>query len=449
LAQADSLIIAAGCNIFVSVGATMIRRQLGMAFCHCSAGHSHVSVSSARYMARSAGSSQTCVSSRLPATPRSRQGRWLKLRHTPSAQEVNMRKRADHLGVQMTDEEVRGAVLSMPRDTRGRITPRLYRRWLDDCYREKVVERLALVGFVESEREDLTQKLLTVTDVMGTIGYCIIGTLAGGDAGFHVVGATFIGCTAALGGGTLNCLLLRRPQVFWVENPRYLGLAIATSLATFYTWPHFEKRIERREREDVRTDADGCVTLDEFKAWLQRDGEFAQRLQRQLRRKLKGKTKDPPTPEQLFDHLDIGGCGKVPLRSCIRSGTFDSPVIFWLDAAVLSSFAVSGAQAGITRGVHPLVCVTTGVTICFGGILRDMLTQSDKLALGTESFALATGMGSAVYVGLRQLMLTTDMALPLSFRVACTCATVLSLRWLAWTGLMDNILVPWDMSRKA
>merc|ERR1719223_1877773 len=102
----------------------MLRRQLGMAFCRSSVGHGHESVGSARYMARSAdrGPSQTRVSSRLPAAPRSRQGRWLKLRHTPAAKEVNLRKRADHLGVQMTDDEVRGAVLSMPRDSRGRIT---------------------------------------------------------------------------------------------------------------------------------------------------------------------------------------------------------------------------------------------------------------------------------------------------------------------------------------
>ena len=77
--------------------------------------------------------------------------------------------------------------------------------------------------------------------------------------------------------------------------------------------------------------------------------------------------------------------------------------MYIMDSVAISVFAICGAQGGITRGMPLIVCAVAGVTICFGGILRDVLCQRD-LALGSQSYAGAMGAGSAVYVGLRQLV---------------------------------------------
>ena len=73
------------------------------------------------------------------------------------------------------------------------------------------------------------------------------------------------------------------------------------------------------------------------------------------------------------------------------------------------------------RGVRPLACIATGVTICFGGILRDLLCQR-PVAIGGQSYALATATGAAVYVGMRQLVVA-GYAIPLVARIAAAMGT--------------------------
>ena len=60
--------------------------------------------------------------------------------------------------------------------------------------------------------------------------------------------------------------------------------------------------------------------------------------------------------------------------------------------------------------MRPLACVATGVTICFGGILRDLIVRRD-VRLGSQAYAAATAAGTLVYVGLREAAL---LGLPLS-----------------------------------
>ena len=90
------------------------------------------------------------------------------------------------------------------------------------------------------------------------------------------------------------------------------------------------------------------------------------------------------------------------------------------------------------------VC-TSGVTICFGGIGRDVLCGRD-LAIGAQSYALATGCGATVYVALRELALR-GLALPRAARLLLSGAFVLALRFWEF-GAPEALLAPMQHPRR-
>ena len=97
--------------------------------------------------------------------------------------------------------------------------------------------------------------------------------------------------------------------------------------------------------------------------------------------------------------------------------------------------------------MHPVICCVCGVTICFGGVVRDMMCQND-VRIGMDSYAFATGAGATTFVALRQLVLH-GWQLPLGFRMSATAATVLYLRWLAWESKGEKVVsgVAWHGMR--
>ena len=131
------------------------------------------------------------------------------------------------------------------------------------------------------------------------------------------------------------------------------------------------------------------------------------------------------------------------LARLARLQAMNSPVLYVIETAALGAVAVIGAQGGITAGVPPVVCVATGVTICFGGILRDLLCQK-QLAIGAQSYALATAAGASVYVGLRELVLRGHR-LPLTLRILVGVGTTVAQRAYVWTSDAhhgDHVLSP-------
>ena len=101
-----------------------------------------------------------------------------------------------------------------------------------------------------------------------------------------------------------------------------------------------------------------------------------------------------------------------------------------MDTLALAAISIVAANGATARGLHPLVACTSGVTICFGGLLRDVFCGRN-LAIGGQSYAMATGAGATVYVALRELALR-GLPLPLAVRLVlsggCTCA----LRYWEW-----------------
>ena len=122
----------------------------------------------------------------------------------------------------------------------------------------------------------------------------------------------------------------------------------------------------------------------------------------------------------------------------------ESPLLYAVEAVALGALGVVGAQQGINAALPPPVCVALGVTICAGGLVRDVLCKRD-VALGSETFAFATGAGAAVYVACRKVA-ECGISIPISARVTLAMAITVGLRAYAWqvksqTG-SDSALAP-------
>ena len=63
--------------------------------------------------------------------------------------------------------------------------------------------------------------------------FALTGVLDAGRKNMDLVGAVMVGTATALGGGTVRDLLLQRP-VFWLGEPVYLYVALATTLVVFF-----------------------------------------------------------------------------------------------------------------------------------------------------------------------------------------------------------------------
>jgi uncharacterized membrane protein YeiH len=310
----------------------------------------------------------------------------------------------------------------------------------------------------------------------------MIGTVIAGQAGMNIVGTTFVGSVAAMGGGSLNNMLTGvRGGVFWVRDWRFLAISLAVSIATFHLWPMYEESVAehfcadlhlqvyeksarglttrisprssttKSEREDVEGDG---VTYEEFKEALDNNPALAKRLWDACGPKLRAelgqdaalgaldgvrqsapdgvRQSAPDGVRLLFNWLTKGGTELEPstLQLVARWEVLNSPRLYAFESVALGAVAVNGAQAGINRGVHPLASIVMGVTICFGGILRDLLCQR-PVAIGGQSYALATGAGASVYVLLRQLVVA-GYAIPVTVRIAIGGGTTIGQRALSY-----------------
>jgi uncharacterized membrane protein YeiH len=109
-----------------------------------------------------------------------------------------------------------------------------------------------------------------------------------------------------------------------------------------------------------------------------------------------------------------------------------------VDTIALSTSSVTGAAMAISRGLHPVVCCVSGVTACFGGIMRDLICKRD-VAMATQSFAASTAAGATVYVGLREAALR-GVPLPLNLRVLLGAVTTIGVRIADYYA--DGLLLP-------
>ncbi|KAJ8598385.1 hypothetical protein CTAYLR_002990 [Chrysophaeum taylorii] len=357
---------------------------------------------------------------------------------------------ATRLGVELSPEEIS----RLRRDVTSGSWVR--RRDLARMVREaqrREAERETLVGYIaKTDEKTLGQRMLLTLDFVGTSLFAVVGTQAAGQAGMNVVGGVLVGCVASMGGGTLNNIMTNntRGGCFWMRDPRFLVIGIWSSLATFYLWPEFEEWQARKEFARL-TEAAGAhtdtLTLAQFERALSAAPEVKDRLVRVAKTNV-----DPETASAIDAAPDLAGAlifewlsttriTPAELQLVARLGVMTSPFLFGLETAALGAVAVIGAQAGVSRGIGPLGSIATAVTICFGGVLRDILCHRE-VAIGAQSYALATCAGASVYVGLRQLVVHGILKIPLFSRILAGAFTTIAQRVYVYVSDASDHLLP-------
>jgi uncharacterized membrane protein YeiH len=90
-------------------------------------------------------------------------------------------------------------------------------------------------------------------------------------------------------------------------------------------------------------------------------------------------------------------------------------IILWADAIGLALFAIVGAERALATGAPPLVAIVMGViTACFGGIIRDVLSQERSIIFSREIYVTAAMVAAASFVALSQTGLARELAMTIS-----------------------------------
>jgi uncharacterized membrane protein YeiH len=85
--------------------------------------------------------------------------------------------------------------------------------------------------------------------------------------------------------------------------------------------------------------------------------------------------------------------------------------LLWADAVGLALFATVGSERAITTGAPPLVAIVMGIiTACFGGIIRDLLSQERSIIFSREIYVTAALASASVFVGFHSLGVAREVA---------------------------------------
>lgn len=74
--------------------------------------------------------------------------------------------------------------------------------------------------------------MLYLVDLFGIAVFAVTGALVAGERRMDLVGVLVLAVVTAVGGGTLRDLLIDAPEVFWVEDPVYIVVALVAGLLT-------------------------------------------------------------------------------------------------------------------------------------------------------------------------------------------------------------------------
>ena len=171
---------------------------------------------------------------------------------------------------------------------------------------------------------------IAVLDWMGIIAFTITGALVASRKQMDVVGFALLGTVTGIGGGTVRDLLLDIHPILWIEQPAYLAICLATSLAVFFTAHLLHSRMQ----------------------WL-----------------------------------------------------------LWADAIGLALFSTVGSERAMATGAPPLVAIVMGIiTACFGGIIRDLLSQERSIIFSREIYVTAALASASVFVGFQSLGMAREIA---------------------------------------
>lgn len=72
-------------------------------------------------------------------------------------------------------------------------------------------------------------------EMLGTAAFAVSGALAASRKNMDIFGFSVLALMPAVGGGTLRDIIIDRTPVFWVEDNRYIVVAILAALVVFFS----------------------------------------------------------------------------------------------------------------------------------------------------------------------------------------------------------------------
>ena len=79
--------------------------------------------------------------------------------------------------------------------------------------------------------------------------------------------------------------------------------------------------------------------------------------------------------------------------------------LFLFDTIGIGLYTVVGIETGLVAGLHPIICIALGtMTACFGGVIRDILSNDIPVIFRKEIYATACIVGGLTYFFLREFL---------------------------------------------
>jgi len=95
--------------------------------------------------------------------------------------------------------------------------------------------------------------------------------------------------------------------------------------------------------------------------------------------------------------------------------------LFLFDTIGIGFYTVVGVEKGITAGLHPIICIALGtISACFGGVIRDILSNEIPVIFRKEIYATACILGGLVYFALAQLPIENNWVFVIAVIVVIT-----------------------------
>jgi len=92
--------------------------------------------------------------------------------------------------------------------------------------------------------------------------------------------------------------------------------------------------------------------------------------------------------------------------------------LIFFDTIGLSIFTLIGLEKALRAGFSPEICIATGtMTACFGGVIRDILSNKIPIIFHKEIYATACILGGMVYFALKYTSLSSFWVSLLTFLV--------------------------------
>lgn len=106
--------------------------------------------------------------------------------------------------------------------------------------------------------------------------------------------------------------------------------------------------------------------------------------------------------------------------------------LFLFDTIGLGVFVLVGIEKGLHIGLHPIICIALGtMTACFGGVIRDILSNEIPVIFRKEIYATACIVGGMVFFGLQFLSMNQQI------HYIATAVTIVVIRLLAVTYKLE------------